>query len=493
MLLENNQKGRFDDILCILSEDFIDRREEARKSFKAFVQFIKGDKYDMTDFHEAAIADLENFVKKQYASRMMLFAPPQHGKSELSSRLLPAYLLGVNPSLKLVIVCYAKVIAEGFSSDVQSIIASPEYRQLFPNTIIDGVGCKKGTLKRNSYEFRTSEDGYLISVGVGGPLTSKTIDIAIIDDVYKGPLDAYSSLYRSRVESWYWKVLETRLHNNSKVLILYTRWHEDDLAGNIIKAESELWKQVKYEAIKTKKTADNLLDKRKVGEPLWAERHSLEKLERWKARDPIGFEALGQQNPQPAEGKMYPRHRVYQELPNFDALEMFYIRKGQIDTADDGNDYLAAVTYIESGGLCYITDIYYTQEPMEVTEEMTADMLYRNKTEFVLCESNSGGKGFARNVQKILDSRYENHNCYIEWFHQSDNKESKIFSNAAKVMNRVLFPADWEKRWPEAYESFTKYLRKGKNEHDDLQDVLSEIVSRIETEPDEDLDDVMVV
>ena len=472
------KKNRFDELLNILSNDILKKRELARTNFIDFIKYIKGDSYDMTEFHKTVIGFLDNFNYTS-SSRMMLFAPPQRGKSELSSRLLPAFTLGQSPDKKIAILCYAQTIAQGFSKDVQSIISSPEYRELFPETIIDGVGIKKGKLKRNSYEFHTSEGGYLISVGVGGALTSKTVDIAIIDDLYKSHEDAWSHRYRERVQSWYWSVLETRLHNDSKVLILFTRWHMQDLAGHLLKEEPDVWQEIKFEALKTKDTLYLEYDKRKIGEVLWEKRHNLESVLRWKERDPIAFQSLGQQNPKPKEGLMYPKHNTYKELPNFEKLGGLAIRKAQIDTADEGKDYLCGVTYIEYDGLCYITEIYYTQEAMEITELGTAELIHRNNTQIAIVESNNGGKGFSREVRRYL-SNLESAS-QVEWFSQRANKEAKIFSNSAKVMNRVLFPEFWEDLYEEAYESFVNYTRSGKNEHDDLQDVLSEMVSRIET------------
>ena len=469
--------NHINNLLNVLSMEYIDRRRRARSNFKDFIEFVKPS-YSMTPFHTSVSTALDDFAGGLY-KKLMLFAPPQHGKSEQSSRLLPAFLIGLKPSSKIALVCYSPVIAEGFSKDVQKIIESDKYRELFPEVIIDGVGCKRGTLKRNSYEFHTSQNGYLISVGVGGALTSKTVDIAIIDDLYKSHVDAWSALHRKHVENWYWSVLETRLHNDSRVIIVYTRWHEQDLAGTLRKSESHLWKQLKFEILKTKATIDNELDNREIGEPLWAEKHGLEKICRWRERDPISFESLGQQNPKPKEGLMYPRHNTYRELPDFNKLGLYHIRKAQIDTADTGKDYLSTIAYVESNGLCYVTDIYYTQDPMEITEEETADVLIRNNTTMALVESNNGGRGFARQVVRHLN--YKDSSCYVEWFSQSDNKEAKIYANAAKVMNRVYFPHDWMDRWPEAYDSFTGFTRTGKNEHDDLQDCLSEMVKRIET------------
>lgn len=460
--------------LNVFCKEHLELRKKARVNFKDFVKFIRKSSYDVTWFHEAVMGDLSGFLSGTI-DNMMLFAPPQHGKSELSSRLAPAFLLGQDPSLKLAIVCYASTIAQGFSRDVQNIIGSQAYGELFPETKIDGIrGIKKGTLTRNNYEFHTDAEGYVISVGIGGALTSKTVDIAIIDDLYKDKSDAWSPIWRQKVWDWYFSVLERRLHSKSKILILYTRWHEFDLAGKLLELEPERWEQIKYEIVKTA-NCENPKDIRAIGEALWPSQHSLEDAIRWQELDPISFESLGQQNPKPKKGKMYPKHKIYTELPSFE--DMHYLVKSYTDTADDGSDYLASAVYIECDGYCYIIDMVYTQDSMEYTEPQVAEMFNRNNCLNNLVESNNGGKGFAREVERLMNNK----NAYVDWFHQSDNKESRIYANAAKVMNRIIFPADWKDRWPEAHLHFVGHMREGKPEYDDFADMLTGIAEHIET------------
>ena len=109
---------------------------------------------------------------------------------------------------------------------------------------------------------------------------------------------------------------------------------------------------------------------------------------------------------------------------------------------------------------------------MEVTEPATAEMLTRNNVGFALIESNNGGKGFARNVQRELKERGNNHTV-VKWFHQSENKIARILSNSTGVMNNMLFPVGWQDRWPEFAKAMTKYQKEGKNAHDDAPDAVT--------------------
>lgn len=115
---------------------------------------------------------------------------------------------------------------------------------------------------------------------------------------------------------------------------------------------------------------------------------------------------------------------------------------------------------------------------MEVTEPETARRLDLCRVKEALIESNNGGRGFARNVQKKL-KQMGNRRCGVTWFTQSKNKKTRILVNASNAMEQVIMPEDWEKRWPEFAVAINKYQRKGKNAHDDAPDALTGIIEMV--------------
>jgi len=129
----------------------------------------------------------------------------------------------------------------------------------------------------------------------------------------------------------------------------------------------------------------------------------------------------------------------------------------------------------------YITDIYYTDEPMEKTEPETARLLSLNNIKECAIESNNGGRGFARNVENIL-KKHKNKKCTITWFHQSKNKKTRILVNATNVMEQIIMPENWQKKYSLFYKAIKTYQRKGKNEHDDAPDALTGFVELINDE-----------
>ena len=127
----------------------------------------------------------------------------------------------------------------------------------------------------------------------------------------------------------------------------------------------------------------------------------------------------------------------------------------------------------------YVIDVLYTQKPMEDTEPANARMLYRDKVNVADIESNSGGRGYARAVNRILTQELNSNYTTIKWFHQSKNKVARILSNATWVMQHVYYPVDWKNRWPEYYLAMTKYQKEGKNKHDDGPDATTGIAEKI--------------
>lgn len=245
-------------------------------------------------FHKVICEKLE-LIYTGEIKKLMIFMPPQHGKSELSTRSFPAYLLGKNPNLKLALASYNATLAEQFSNEIQRRITSEEYKMLFPNT---RVSEKKGEAIRTAEYFQiVGASGYLKAVGRGGSLTGTAVDIGIIDDPLKDRQEAQSIIIKQQLWDWYTDVFETRLHNDSRQVLIQTRWFDDDLAGRLLERDDD-WTIVELPALRT--NSENDYDPRKEGEALWEEKHSAEKMNKIKKDSPFTFESLYQQNPRPS-------------------------------------------------------------------------------------------------------------------------------------------------------------------------------------------------
>jgi len=292
--------------------------ELARRSFKEFVLYTMPS-YMLNWHHEVLMEKLQLFAEGKI-KKLMVFMPPQHGKSELTSRRLPAYILGRTPYKKMVGCSYASELSKSFNRDVQRIIDDLVYYRAFPNTTLNKSNVKtsaKGSYLRNADIFEVvGSTGFYKSVGVGGSLTGTPVDIGIIDDPVKDAVEAGSPTYRARVWDWYTQVFLTRLHNDSQILVTQTRWHEDDLSGRILRQDdAHEWEVLSLPAILDNDAQAHYQDPREVGDALWEERHGLKKLISFKKQNPRAFQSLYQQDPKPFEGGLvYPSWNIIEDI-----------------------------------------------------------------------------------------------------------------------------------------------------------------------------------
>lgn len=435
------------------------------------------------DFHRRYYQVLTDFAHGEIR-KLMVFMPPQHGKSEGSTRRLPAFLMGDNPELRLAIASYSATKAKKFNREIQRIIDSPEYHAVFPDTNLGmsqfGEDSGKGYIRTTEECEIVGHSGSFKTVGVGGALTGEPVDVLIMDDIYKDAKSAWSPTIRENISDWYDTVAETRLHNDSRQLMVFTRWHENDLAGKLLSEQGKYdpvdnpdgWVVVVYEAIK--RSAPNQYDPRQEGEALWEERHSLHSLEAIRKRNPQVFESLYQQDPKPSEGLMYSGgFKDYQIRP----ATGYAVRKAYVDTADTGSDYLCAIIYDETELGNFIVDVLYTQKPMEFTEVALANMLTKHGVVECWVESNNGGRGFCRAVER--NCRLSgNAKTKFKWFCQKDNKDVRINVNSAAVQNLTFFPVGWNRMFPEFHAAITGYLKVGGNAHDDAPDALTGTIEK---------------
>lgn len=136
---------------------------------------------------------------------------------------------------------------------------------------------------------------------------------------------------------------------------------------------------------------------------------------------------------------------------------------------------MCSICFINTPEYCYITDILFTDAPMEVTEPKQAEMLTKNGTVEALIESNNGGRGYSRNVKRILRVDLRNFRCAIKTFTQTENKKARIYTASANVQSDILFPEGWERKWPKFYKALMSYRKdnKKRNQHDDAPDCLT--------------------
>jgi predicted phage terminase large subunit-like protein len=282
------------------------RQMAARKSLKSFTgRMFPG--YETANHIRHLITELEWAVNTEGA-RLLVTMPPRHSKSLHVSENLPAWYLGRNPDKRIIAASHTASLAFTFSRRVRNKIASERYP--FPGVAIAG---DKGAVQ--AWDIAGHLGGYY-AVGVGGSPTGSGGDLIVIDDPIRSAADADSETVRDALWEWYTGTIRTRLEPGGSIILTATRWHDDDLTGRLLAAQTtggEQWRHVHMPALND------------AGDALWPERWSAESLRAIKGT--VGGRVWSSQyqgDPIPAEGGMFKRHwwQPYRTLPELKRVEL---------------------------------------------------------------------------------------------------------------------------------------------------------------------------
>ncbi len=380
----------------------------ARKSFKHFVMYTKSD-YEFNWHHEYLCKKLQEFADKKI-KRLMVFMPPRHGKSELTSRRFPAWLLGRNPKTKIIATSYASELASSFNRDVQRIIDDSKYNDLFPATQLNGsnVRTTKNWLRNNDIFEVVNYGGFYKSAGVGGAITGLGGDYLIIDDPFKNYEEAKSPTIRRKVLEWYTSTLYTRQEKDAGILLIQTRWHEDDLAGILLELQrkgseyADQWEVVNFPAILE---SENENDPRQIGDSLWPNKYDKDWMQITKSSlGSFQFSALYQQNPTPDEGQFvkYSWLKRYNETPSY--FEKMCISWDMTFGSEKKTaDYVVGSVYGKIGSSIYLIDRVRGQWDFPETIEQFKRLAQKYpKIEAKLVEAKANGQAVIDSLRKTI-------------------------------------------------------------------------------------------
>ncbi|MEE0138241.1 phage terminase large subunit [Fusobacterium ulcerans] len=420
------------------------------------------------------LVDLCNSMQEFYEGDdevLIINLPPRHGKSRTAG-LFVEWILGKDQTEKIIAGSYNETLSTEFSKDVrgdiQEIKADEDkivFSDIFPN-----VRIKRGDGAMNLWSLENGRNNYL-ATSPTGTATGFGCSLLIIDDLIKNAEEAYNENKLSSHWDWFTKTMLSRLEGKRKQIIIMTRWSSGDLAGRALEYYKEEGKKIKHitkKALQDDGTmlCDEVLNYKAFKSII-------------RAMGPEIASANYQQEPIDLKGRLYSSIKTYETLPkDTNGNLLFTTIKNYTDTADTGSDYLCSINYGTYEKEAYVLDIIYTKEPMEITEPLLANSLYDYRVNEADIESNNGGRGFARSVERILKEKYKSNKTKINWFHQSKNKQARILSNSTWVMEHIYFPKNWIDRWPEFAKAILTYQKEGKNKNDDGPDTLSGIAEK---------------
>ncbi len=437
--------------------------ELSRREFWQYCKLTSPDFYsnDRVFLHDLA-DKLQWFVEEAEQQIMVVNMPPRHGKSRTATKFVQWLFGKYGIDKKVMTGSYNETLSGTFAKAVRDVIAEkPTEGILTYGDIFPGTKIKYGEAAAQKWSLEGSQQANYLATSPTGTATGFGCNIMIIDDLIKNSEEAYNESVLQKQIDWFNNTMLSRTENDFKIIIIMTRWSTKDLAGYVLANYDDVV-HINYKAVQD--------DGAMLCEAILSYKDY--KIKTKNMNKDIVL-ANYQQEPIDVKGRLYSHIKTYTDIPrDSKGNNLFKYILNYTDTADTGSDYLCSICYGMYESTYYILDVLYTKEPMEVTEPATAQMLTNNNVGNALIESNNGGRGFSRNVIRELKALGNTH-TKIQWFFQSKNKTSRILSNSTGVMQNVLFPVNWEDRWPDFAEAIRKYQKEGKNAHDDAPDALT--------------------
>lgn len=448
------------------------KQELSRRNLSDFTNYTKPDFIEGW-FNRIIAKELQQFYYDVMAGkqpRLIIQAPPRSGKSELFSRRFPAWAFGQNPNLQIIAASYSTDLASRMNRDVQRIIDSEEYQGVFPETTLNGknIATVSGQSLRNSEIFEiVGHAGAYRSAGVGAGITGMGADIGIIDDPVKDAKEANSQTIRDAVWDWYTTTFYTRLSPKSGILLGMTRWHEDDLAGRLLREmdnDGDQWRIVSFPAI-----AESDEEFRLEGEALHPERYDLERLTKIKkAVGSQAWNALYQQRPSSKGGDIIKGawFKRYSVLPR---MKRIIITADTAQKTKQHNDYsVIIVAGLGVDGGLYVIDLIRGKWEAPELEQKLSDVWnkYRSMSVHkVYIEDKSSGTSLIQNIQR-------KQRIPVEGVQVDTDKYTRVLGVQGYIESGYIYlpnDAEWIEDFIKECEAFTA---TDSHKHDDQVDAM---------------------
>ena len=458
----------------------------ARGDLLTFMKYIRPDpdypgdvdrsRYDVQTFHKV-LAELLHKVRDGETLRVAISMPPQFGKSALCTIAFPAWIAGQFPERYAIIAAYNQELAQEFGRNIVRIMESQEYRDVFPHVRLDNKGQKLISIV---------DGGAMAFIGRDGGGTGRSADLFIIDDPYKNKNDADSLATREEVWSLFTRVVNSRMRNTGAVIVIHTRWSDDDLIARLTdptnphydKDVADQWTYINIPEIMDDEKIASILGK-KVGDALWPERRSLKMLETVRRMDPAGFSALHMGKPTPPEGAFYQIEHLkgyeHKQLPK----NMRYYLSGDLAVSTKyGADKTAigiwGVDESAEPSLWLMPTLYWKKAGADEWVEWMLDQCGSYGILTAYMEKGQIDTAIGPFLERRMMERTragKGNFVHIEKFPVvgDKGKRSQSFRTLC-AMGRVRFPtfAPW---WPSAKEQLLKFTGTGNDKEDDFCDM----------------------
>jgi predicted phage terminase large subunit-like protein len=432
-------------------------RALAQSSPAGFAQVTSNGRWRMAR-HLSLVNDALVRVARGEINRVIINMPPRHGKSELISTNLPPWYLGLFPDRRILLASYEADFAAQWGRKSRALINA--YGGLFESPV--AVDPESSSASRWDI---LGHRGGMQTAGVGGPITGKGADLAIIDDPIKNAEEASSQTIRDAQWDWYQSTLYTRLEPEGAILLVMTRWNEDDLAGRLIeemKNGGDQWEVISLPGLAEE---EDILG-REPGQALWPSRFSSTRLhEIERTLGPYWFAGLYQQRPAPLEGGLFKRS--WFEIVDAAPARCMTLRQWDLAASEGKNDWTSGLKLGIRDGVTYVMDIQRAQkDPAGVEQLVSSTAAMDGRETAIRIEQEPGSSG------KSVISHYARHVLVGYDFLGDRSTGSKVerarpVAAAAELGNVKIVRGSWNS----VFLSELSVFPNGKN--DDQVDTLS--------------------
>lgn len=441
--------------------------------------------------HHKLIAQALKRVRDGSIQRLVITMPPRHGKSELATRLFPAWCIGANPYWQIILAgATAEFAKEEFGRKIRNVMETPMYQQVFP-----GAGLRGGSKAVDA--LTTREGGNVKSIGKGGQVVGRGADLFVIDDPYSGREEAMSPTERRKVRDWFTSDVISRMMPGGRIVVIHQRWHEDDLTGWLtdpghpehnpkvsgrwthlylpaVIYDDELAKALGVELAVPEDPEHRLTFGDRPLRPLWPERFGLDFLSEVKTQNSSAFEALYQGNPTPDDGEFFKREHI---VPNmYGPAELprglrIYAASDHATSEDQRNDATCCIVVgVDQVGVIWVLDAWWERKETDDVVDAMLDLMRRHKPLTWWAEKGH----ISKSIGPFLRRRMLEEHTFTNVIEQTPAKDKMTRAQGIQArmsMGMVRFPR--HAPWMQA--ALDEMLKFPLARHDDFVDAMAHI------------------
>ena len=436
------------------------QKRDAKDDFLTFVQWMFP--AYRVNWHHQKIGDALMQIESGEIDRLLIDAPPRHGKSTLASVFFPAWYLGRNPRHEIIATAYGEALIAGFGARLRNFMGQPHFAEVF------GQEAALASDMRARDRWLTNSGGVYRAAGVGGAITGFGAHLFLVDDPVRGREDADSPTIREKIWEWWQNDAYTRLMKNGRIIVIGTRWHEDDPIGRMLQQQGTVEEGGEWNHIHLPAINDD-------GEALWPDEFDLDWLERTrKAVGPRAWQSLYQGNPTPEEGTFFRNewfHPSVGEWTPEDAKRGIIRTYGASDYAVTaaGRDFTVhVVVAVDAMDMIHIVDMWIGKATPDVWTDAMLDLMVRWKP-LMWAE---GKGGLQRAADPFITKRQKERKVWSARMQisETENKEARAQSFQGRMATGCVF---WNEKAPWYSEAKNQLLKFPTGTNDDIVDALS--------------------